>query len=844
MGLPLLLFVLACASAPVVPPAPPGQLRVANSTPGPADVFVDGYLLAVAPPSTVRTLPPLPQGTLTVQVVARDGGARVSRRVVLEPGRDVLVELSLGTPGTPPAPLPGVGGLEVVNPHAATLTLVQDGEPLGTVFEHGTRRFDDLVAGPHVLLALGADGVVLSRVDVRIEPGQLTRLELAVPTGDLLLANGLDEDLSVTVAGRPAGTAAPGASLRVADLLAGRLEVEATGLKSFRRHRVQVVLHEDEIRTVSLAGEPGTVRVRNGSREEVEVRLDGRLVTTLPSGHVTRLDDVAPGVHRVEATGRTTSTLYATDVTLAQGESLDWQIDARYGLVSLQNDSAERQRVSLDGLEAAVLEPFRTVELVTVRAGRHAVEATGQKGGHTLRGSLEASPSARAVFVVPSSGLRLSLENTLDEPVRVYRDATWLTEIEAGAVRVLDDVPGGAFLLEAAGQRTERVVRRRVEGKPGSTLVWILRVEQGSVVVKNGSGERLKPSPELAAQHGDLAPGETARFDLPPGRHRLVLSGAVSGLSYAHAVDLRAGDVDVWDLPRPLGTVQVFNRTPEAARLQLAKDEAGTVPPGGSVVLKDVPAGRLELVAQLATSGQVLRHAPFLQPGGLAHWELEREYARVLVENDLDEAVGLEIDGLLWTKLAAGEARLLDKVAPGRHRFVGRGVKSDVRVEAELDVSASRDTRWTVEGARGVAMITNHTAEPLAIELGGRSVGTVGVGAVRRFSGDAGKTRLIVRGLQSQHVWRQWAMLQAGRTFDVDVRSLEARFRVTNRLAVPATVAFAGRRLDQVAPGATLEFAMPCPHAKVELTATTADRTTHARTSACRTNEIHEWVIE
>lgn len=838
----LVLALVACASPQVAPP-PPAVLRVANGSPSPADVFVDGYLLAVAPPNRVRALTNLPAGPSDVTVAARDGSARLSRRVVLEPGRDVLVELAVSQPQAPAVPVTGVGALEIVNPHASSFTVLLDGDVLGTVFDKASRRFDDQVAGAHALLVTSAAGLVLSRLDVVVEPRQLTRVELAVPTGDLILTNGLDEDLAVTVEGRSVGSVSPGKPLRLPDLLAGRVDVEATGLKTFRRHRVQVVLHADEIREVSLAGAPGSVQVRNATRDEIELRLDGVLSTTVPSGHTTLVEGVTPGVHRLEATGRGSGLVIATELTLQQGEAVTWELDARYGVVTLQNDSGERQRVSLDGLEVAVLPPFRSIDLPAIRVGGHRVEAIGAKGGVLLQGRLEATAGGRALFVVPAGGVRLSLKNTLDEPVRVYRDAMWLAEVAAGAVRRLDNVPGGKFLLEAVGLRTERVVRRTVDATPEG-VTWEIRAEIGTVTVHNESGERLKASPELAAQEDELAPGETARFALPPGRHRLVLAGVSSGLSYARAVDLKAGAAETWAIPRPKGTVQVFNRTPEAARLQVGRTDVGALPAGGSVVLKDVQAGRLGLVAQLETSGQVLRHAPFLQPGGLVHWELEREYARVLIENALNEPVRLEIDGQVWTRLDLGEARLLDKVAPGAHRFVGVGATSDARVEAELTVSATRDTRWTIEGTRGVAALTNHTAEPLAVDLGGRNLGTLGVGAVRRFSAPAGKALLILRGLSSQRVWRQWVILQAGRTWDLSVASLDARFRVTNRLDRPVTLAFAGHRVDDLAPGASLQFERACPHAKVELTATVDATTAHARTVACRINEELEWTIE
>jgi len=818
-------------------------LRVANGAPSPADVFVDGYLLAVAPPHRVRALTNLPPGPTDVVVAARDGSARLSRRVVLEPGRDVLVELVVSQPTAPAVPVSGVGALEIVNPHASSFSVMLDGEALGTVFEKTSRRFDDQVAGTHVVLVTDASGLVLARLDVIVEAAQLTRVELAVPTGDLILTNGLDEDLAVTIDGHAVGSVAPGKPLRLPDLLAGRVDVEATGLKTFRRHRVQVVLHADEIREVSLAGAPGTVQVKNSTRDEIELRLDGALTTTVPAGHTTQLDGVTPGVHHLESTGRGSGLVMAAEINLQQGETVTWELDARYGVVTLQNDSGERQRVSLDGLEVAVLPPYRSIDLTAVRAGRHRVEVVGAKGGVHLQGQLEATAGGRALFVIPAGGVRLSLKNTLDEPVRVYRDAVWLAEVAAGAVRLLDNVPAGKFLLEAVGLRTERVVRRTIDAAPEG-VSWEIRAEEGFVTVHNESGERLKASPELAAQEAELSPGETSRFTLPPGRHRLVLAGVSSGLSYARAVDLKAGATEVWAIPRPKGTVQVFNRTPEAAHLQVDKLAAGVIPAGGSIVLKDVQAGRLGLVAQLETSGQLLRHAPFLQPGGLVHWELEREYARVLIENGLDEAARLEIDGQVWTKLDPGEARLLDKVAPGTHRFVGIGARSDARVEAELTVSATRDTRWSMEGTRGVAALTNRTAEPLAVDLGGRALGTLGVGATRHYAAPAGKALLILRGLQSQRVWRQGVMLQAGRTWDLAVVSLDARFRVTNHLARPVTLGFAGHRVDDLAPGATLEFERACPHARVELTATADATTTHARTLACRVNEVAEWTLE
>ncbi len=842
IGLPLLL--VACASAQVGTAPSPAVLRVSNATTSAADVFVDGYLLAVAPAGRVRSVSHLPTGPSEVSVVARDGSARLSRRVVLEPGRDVLVELNAVTPLAPLVPHSGIGGLELANPHASALAIFLDGESLGTVFEKSTRRFDDQMAGAHALLATDPEGVVLARFDVVVEPAQLTRVELDVPTGDLILANGLDEDLAVSIEGISAGVVAPGTSLRVPDLLAGRLDLEATGLKTFRRHRVQVVLHADEIREVSLAGTPGSLRVKNGTAEEIELRKDGALVATVPAGHTTVVDDVPPGRHRLEASGRLTGQLMAGDVTLEQGESVTWELDARYGLVTLRNDSSERQRLSLDGLEVAMLPPFRGVDLATVRAGAHAVEAVGSKSGARIRGSLEVSAGARALFVVPAGGVRLSLKNTLDEGVRVYRDATWLAEVDAGAVRHLDDVPGGAMLLEAVGLRTERVLRKNLDARDDPTLTWEIRREEGVVSVQNDSGERLRASPELSGQHESVGPGEVARFTLAPGRHRLTLVGVNTGLSYTHAVDLRAGALDPWVLSKPQGTLQVFNRTAEPASLQVNQQAAGVIPAGGSVVLRDVRAGRVGVVAKLEGSGQVLRHAPFLQPGGLAHWELERSYARVLVENGLGEAVRLEIDGQVWTRLDPGEARVLDKVMPGKHRFVGVGARSDTRVEAELDVSATRDTRWAIEGTRGVLAVTNRTAEALVVDVGGRALGSVPAGATKRFSAPAGKEALILRGATTLKTWRQWLTLSAGRTWDLAVDSLDARFRVTNRLAAPVTLAFAGRRVDTVAPGATLEFEEACAHATVELSATSADTTTHARKLACRINEVHEWTIE
>ena len=832
-------LALACASTrPVNKPA--AVIDVVNRTHAPADVFLDGYLIGVVGPDKRRSYPGLPSGSVSVDVVARDGSARALQRVELARGRRVLVELiSKAHPG----PFAGHAALVVENPYDFPFRLQLGQEDLGALFEEATRRFEGLPAGPQTLTVLSPTGVLEARMELDLTPDQERRVRLKIPTGTLVVANGLDQPVRVQVDGRAAGEVAPHARRTLSGTRTGLHRITAIAGRSLQRFRIEEVLSDGEVAVVHLEGKPGTFVVRNAGPESFALAVDGRDAVSLARGGVLHVDQILSGEHRASARGATSGSAMFTSFTIAEGETVVWTLRRARGVLEIINRTREQQALQVDGDELARIDPLSSLHLHGIRTGAREIGCVGASSGVRQARTVEVYAERSTSVVIEAPRVTLRLVNTLPEAVRVYQDARFLVDVDAGRTRTLEHLPAGRFLLEALGVSTGQVVRRHVAVEPGQSLTWRVARSVSKLRLVNRAGEALRCPPELMSQRERVMDGEDTLFELTPGARTLKLVGDQSGFVYSQSLPFEADVAYDWEVARPRGAVQVFNETREPARLQLDQRDLGLLPAGERMFVESVPAGRVMLIADLQRSGHQVRRHGVLQPEAILQWSLEEELGLLLVENLCDESVHLLVDGEEWTRLEPDEQRLFDRISIGAHRLEAHGVRTGDRIEVARTITPRSQQRWAIRPNQGTIHVRNQCGEPVRVSLGGRVVKTLQPGAEAQIAARSGKTRVVIRGERSYDAIKDWLFIHPSRTLTYDVRHLKARVTLRNELPIEATLHTASARIGALPAGGEISFDTACASDALEVRATLSDGDERVRTLRCAPNEHVRWEI-
>lgn len=821
----LALALLAGCAAPARPATVPSSaiLEVANRTPRPQDIYVDGQRIGRVAPGARARFRALPARDVSLRAQPPEGGVTAETQARLAADTAAVWEVTAGD--APLAAPAGLGSLALTNALARDIEVSIDGVRVATLFVDERRLVPDVAAGPHAVEAVAlVDGRRVRRT-LDILPDTVTPWTIAAPMGTLRVYNEWNEPAVVAVGGLAGGTVAPGELLVVPDRFIGMLSVEARGATTGAVARAELEIKPGEVTAWHLSQSGGAVLVVNRAGEALAVAVDGEGRGLVAPLEELRVEGLAPGAHVVEVGGADSGVRLSREVRLGSGEQAVWAVDPRFGAVRIVNTSPEAQALYLDGAPVRDLAPGETATLDAVKRGPHRLAAVGRASRQRQDFEVHARPEATETWWLAGATGALVVDNRRDEALRVYVDAQPRGVVEAGQVYTLEDVAAGERLLEAVGQTSGTVFRERLVVEAAAAAIWTVRDPRALVVVENESGEVLRTGGRLAAQAPQVEEGERATFRLPPGPRRIALVGAESGFVYALETTLVEGESVAWSVTRAKGAVVIWNRSGEPLRLALDGEPLGTLEADKDVTLTDVRAGRHTVTADGQLSGAALRWPFVLAPDARTRWEVGPQLATVRVDNRTTEALEVSVDDEVWGRVEPGGLLNLSRMKPGPRALTARSLESGIRYGTELDVAVSRIAVWQVLPAEGTLVVTSDRPGPMELRVDGAPVGTTqGPGDPVTARAPAGTRVIHARALDERtHDFRTGVKVAPDRTTEVHVAREHARLDVVNDTPWTLRVWVGDRLRGESPPGTTLRIADLPPREPVDVRVTSED---------------------
>jgi hypothetical protein len=265
----------------------------------------------------------------------------------------------------------------------------------------------------------------------------------------------------------------------------------------------------------------------------------------------------------------------------------------------------------------------------------------------------------------------LKVSNPTKRDLTLTLDMTPLGQLIAGTERAFPGLAPGLHTLKIMDRGGRGTWLSQIELKSGEATGLALKPETASLRLNNNTDE------PISFQIGDnvavrLSPNEENILDgFSPGDWKITASMIRSKQTVTSVLTLTAGAVEPWSISLERSNVEVINQTAEAMSVTIAGKAAGTVPPGGTKAMENLPAGKTALKAKGQTTGMLLEKQETLVAGAMHRWYLSALSGSVTISNDFSESIELYIDSVPSHILTSGDQINLS-MAHGPHKFTWR----------------------------------------------------------------------------------------------------------------------------------------------------------------------------
>lgn len=440
-----------------------GAVRVANKRPERLTVYVDARRVGEVPRGGDVTFTGVPEGDRLVEVVGARSGATLSAHAVVRP--DTAATTTFRDPR---------GLLTVENrsgePLAAQGALAQQ---QGLIPPGGRARYA-LPPGHRAARLLGRrSGLVYDRAVDLATDAEATWV-VAAPTGTLIVHNGLDEAVAVSVDGQNHGALSPSQELPLAGTPAGEHTLRAQGLRSGRLQTAHRRLSPDGVMRWDLMEKPARLLVDNRGQEPLLVDLDGRPYGRVEAESRKIFGGLPAGRALVAATAVHSGVRQEVEVGLEPARTDVVTFHPPYGTVIIDNTSGEAVRVVLGREQLGRIAAGRPPTPIPVPAGLRVVRLLREGSQIETTYRLQVQPSRSIHLAVRSVRAKLAVSNRGPKPLTVWVGARSLGEVAPGASLLADDLAPGPATLRAkdADGVTRATERRTLEG--GVLSSWLL----------------------------------------------------------------------------------------------------------------------------------------------------------------------------------------------------------------------------------------------------------------------------------------------------------------------------------------------------------------------------------
>lgn len=440
---------------------------------------------------------------------------------------------------------------------------------------------------------------------------------LQAPPGAVRLVNVSPEPVLFALDGSEHPLVAPGQSLDLALVPAGRHLVSMTGSISRKIELRQVDVRAGQTTRVATARGRAQLKIRNDRDEPVELVIDAVRMGVLQPGEAVTFGGLRAGDHRIERIGQKTgrrSEDVAEAVELSADASQTQVAEERQPTFALTvvNRTGETLQIP-DMLRpyAADLPADASATWLLPR-GTYGFDLRGADSGLGYHRDVLPRTAAVQSWSIARPRALLRLQNDDLEPLRVVLAEGRAIDIPARSHALLR-VPAGRWKLRAEpkGRPSQE---EALFLQPFSEVTWRMDARPTAIVVHNAWPEPLQLWVG-DVQSGEVEPGSDRRLPLPPGRHALFLRARWSGQVREVEVALRAGELQTVTLTPPGGVLALDNRgNPDPLTLRVDGGEPLEVPAGARQLLP-VGAGQHLLEVRVGEDPRAATALVRVRPG-------------------------------------------------------------------------------------------------------------------------------------------------------------------------------------------------------------------------------------
>jgi hypothetical protein len=778
--------VSACASAPADKSRKSGVLEVANPAPKTMEVFWGPDLLGTVEPGTVEEFWAIPPGVWTLSATPRgETAAPRTAEVSVEEGGRTRWRIPLSGDEVPVELPPGVGTVLATNSLPVQLALFVDDVEAGQVLPGETRPITGVAAGSRALRArlFGTEREVAQTVEVTTDDTLTVVLDL--PRGSLWLDNGSSEAITVTLDPNTALAQAPvslepGQRHRLEGLLEGMHSIEVFARASGRIAEVAFRIEPDQEHTYTFAAADAGLTFENDSPESVELALDGEVLATVAANDSASLDAIRPGTRELVATGLSTGMRYEATIRLGTGQRAAWRISGNLGAAAVHNGLGEKVELFVDRVPAGELAPGESKFLSALPAKRTRLEAVGKTSRRALGIRGDITPERTFEWSLSADTATVIFRSVRDDSVKLYIDGAMVGELPAEGTLTVEGVVPGERGIAARGALSRWDFETKLPVPEEGVTTLDVERPHFTVRVENRSDEAVVPGPMLGSALPPLRPGESARFELPPGAWALSLAGQRSALAYENRLEGTHGQELEWLVERQTGGIHVFNRRAEPVVLIIDGAVVGKVEPGKDGVIGDVAVGAHQVSAVGEQTGYELRTTTVVQLGKAIPLELKTQLASLRVVNQTGEPLALEIDGRPYGRIERDQAAGFGNIQPQKHKVRAAGQKTGKLYGVDAQFEEGILQVWEIYAERSQVRVDNQRAEAVALSIDGVERPALPARSSGSTSVAQGNHSVVAMGEESRVPAKTALAVAPEVTYDVAVRPATAQLRVRN----------------------------------------------------------------
>jgi hypothetical protein len=599
-----------------------GSVRVLNHTTQPLALSADGSPVGTLFSGDDARVDALAPGPVRLMAESADGSMRFATTLEVRPGH--LPQWNVDEPAAV---------AEFVNLTDEALR-IEAGEQVLNRLAPGDRvLLEGLEAGTLSCTAQCLRSHSVLAAELSLESGAVTRWVITRDPSTAVVQNPTSEFVRVSVNGKERVRIPPQGITTLQGLPPGPTTLQALGETSGGTTEVALSLEEGELIHWDARIEWAELVVFNQSSEPLtpDIHL-ARQHRDVPPGE-TRTFILRAGPRKLQMTGVQTQTEHVQELIMSARTRLEWTIEEPTGALLVQNHRKEQIRVEIGDDLFAVVEGETDALVAPLPVGRVHLRATGltTRWSETLATVLR--PNRPIPWLLQHTPAGLRVVNDTPEEVAIYVNGSFHGELSLGETghygpipAALPGEPDRSYRATAIGIDTGTRHASDIIATEGQVAPWRLHLPDGALLVRNLSGDAMRV--HVSGQDPSVVPPGGEEVRLVAAHPQLVEAEGPEG-KRTTSIQPLPGQTHQLDLLPDTGTIVVDNVTQTPVQITWNETHLGTIQASHRALLRDLPLGRITLVASTSESNQTWHLTHRVVPDAILYWRINTSHPAV-----------------------------------------------------------------------------------------------------------------------------------------------------------------------------------------------------------------------